>query len=123
MPFEILKPKITRAKLKGLVLSITKSHVTLSKDLMEDWPENCNFIQIYLDKSNKLLAIKPHRKNDDTTIILSRNKKTGMRSFQSKILKANGVNVGKVELRFDKKNGMYIGQYPDGSKINGTVKK
>jgi len=123
MPFEILKPKVSRAKLKGLVLSISKSFVTLSKDLMEDWPENCNHIQIFLDRSNKLLAIKPRKNSDDTTIVLSKNKKTGMRSFQSKILKNSGINVGKVKLHFDKKNGMYVGQYPDGSKIDGKIGK
>ena len=123
MPFEIIKPKISRAKLKGLVISISKSHVVLSKDLIEDWPENCYHLQIFLDRSNKMVAIKPRRTNDDTTIVLSKNKKTGMRFFQSKILMESGINVGKVKLHFDKKNGMYVGKYPDGSKIDGTVKK
>jgi hypothetical protein len=123
MSFEILKPKMNKKKLKGLIISITKSHVTLSKDLAADWPENCGYIQIFLDKTKKLLGMKPRKNNDAFSITLSKNKKTESRYFQSKILLENGINLGKVNMNFDRKSGMYIGSFPDGSKIDGVITK
>ncbi|MFC1584670.1 hypothetical protein ACFL5V_03880 [Fibrobacterota bacterium] len=121
MAFELLKPHRGKAKLKGIVISINKHNVILSKELIEDWPENCNYVQVYLDKQNKKIAIKPVKTNDGSAVTVSRNKKTQSRFFQSKILINNGVKPGKVGLLFDKKNGMYVGQFPYGSKIKGNL--
>jgi hypothetical protein len=121
VPFELIKPTRGGRGLRGLALSITKHHATLSKELAEDWPENCDFLQILLDRDKKLLGIKPIKKNDSFSITLSKNKKSGSRFFQSKILLKNGLNSGKVLLQFDRKNGIYFGKFPDGSKIKGVL--
>jgi hypothetical protein len=122
MPLELLAPKKGPKGITGLAISVTKYNVTLSKELANDWPDNCNNLQIFLDKDKKIIALKPRKTSDSTTITLSKDKKSNRRFFQSRILLQNGVKTGKITMKFDNKNGMYIGVFTEGSTINGTLK-
>ena len=112
MSFKVLKPRAS-ARIQGRTISVSKFHVTLSKELREDWPDGCEYLQVLLDDSKKMIALKPFKRPNEFTLKLSLNKKTSARFFQAKILLKNDVPLGKSEMLFDKKNGMYVGRYPE----------
>ena len=68
MTFKLLKPNRGKIGLSGLVISITKNHVALSKDFAEDWPKNCGLLYVFIDKEKGKIGIKPRKKPDINTI-------------------------------------------------------
>ena len=69
MPFEIFTPPRKRADKP--IVSITKNRLQLNKKCQKYF-EGVNFVELYYDRKNKIIGIKPQRKGTNKALKINR---------------------------------------------------